>query len=345
MNRPAFHFTATGVGSVPGLNIRDTCRLILERLPDIPFWPQFVNLDPREDMIVQYGEGLPGIRLADDGRALFVADADPTDELTAFYERYLEEDVGAFAISPERAHGLYDLLDHLNGSPAAGGAYIKGQSVGPVTFASAVRTSDGRSLVHDPEMLDVVVKGLSIKLLWQERLLEETGRRPILFVDEPALSGIGSAFATLNRDWVVTALRETIDYVRTRSDALIGVHCCANTDWPMVMESGPDILNFDAYGYMDSFLLYPKEILRFIQGGGTIAWGIVPTLDFKAGIDAGQLQADLEQGLDRLRSWGLDEDTLRARSMLTSACGMGSMQTDTADEALRLLSDLQERMS
>jgi len=345
MNRPAFHFTATGVGSVPGLNVRDACHRILELLPDIPFWPQCVNLDPREDMIVQYGEGLPGIRLADDGRTLFLADADPTDELTAFYARYLEEDVEAFTISPDRARGLYELLDQLNGSPASHGAYIKGQSVGPVTFASAVRTSDGRSLIHDPEMLDTVVKGLSIKLLWQERLLEETGKRPILFVDEPALSGIGSAFASLNRDWVVNALREIIDYVRNRSDALIGVHCCANTDWPMVMESGPDILNFDAYAYMDSFLLYPAEILRFVRDGGTIAWGMVPTLDFKDGIEAGQLQEDLEKGLQHVRSWGLEEDTLRARSMLTSACGMGSMQTDAADEVLRLLSSLQERMS
>ena len=344
MNRPAFHFTATGVGSVPGLSVRDTCRLILERLPEMPFWPQFVNLDPREDMIVQYGEGLPGIRLADDGRTLFLAEMDPTDELTAFYERYLADDVEAFAISPERAHGLYALLDQMNGSPAAHGAFIKGQIVGPVTFASAVRAPDGRSLIYVPEMLDVVVKGLSIKLLWQERRLRETGKRPVLFVDEPALSGIGSAFASLNRDWVVTALREIIDYVRSRSDALIGVHCCANTDWPMVMESGPDILNFDAYAYMDSFLLYPEEILRFVQGGGTIAWGIVPTLDFKAGIDAGQLQASLEKGLERLRAWGLDEATLSERSMLTPACGMGGMQTDTAEEALQLLSILEKRI-
>lgn len=344
MNRPAFHFTATGVGSVPGLSVQDTCRLILERLPEIPFWPQFVNLDPREDMIVQYGEGLPGLRLAEDGATLFLADADPTDELTTFYERYLAEDIAPFAISPERAHGLYALLDQMNGSPAAQAAFIKGQTVGPVTFASAVRAPDGRSLIHIPEMLDAVVKGLSIKLLWQERLLQQTGKRPILFVDEPALSGIGSAFASLNRDWVVNALREIIGFVRERSDALIGVHCCANTDWPMVMESGPDILNFDAYAYMDSFLLYPEEILRFVEGGGTIAWGIVPTLDFQAGIDAGQLRASLEQGLERLRSWGVDEDTLGAQSMLTPACGMGSMQTDTAEEALRLLAVLQECM-
>lgn len=344
MKQPEFHFAATGVGSVPGLNVRDTCRLILERLYAIPFWPQFVNLDPREDMIAQYSEGLPGMRLTDDGKTSFLADEDRTDELTAFYERYLAEDTESFAISPERAHGLYELLDQMNGAPAANGAFIKGQSIGPITFASSVHTPDGRPLIHEPELLDAVVKGLSIKLLWQERLLRETGKRTILFVDEPALSGIGSAFASLDRTRVVAALREIMDYVRTRSDALMGVHCCANTDWPMVLESGPDILNFDAYAYMDSFLLYPEEILRFVQGGGTIAWGIVPTLDFKSGIDAGQLQATLEQALERLHGWGLDEETLGARSMLTPACGMGSMRTGTADEALRLLSVLQQWM-
>ncbi len=339
-----FKFAATGVGSVPGVEVEDTCSLILELFPEIPFWPQFVNLSPFEDMILQFSEGLPGVRLAEDGTSLRMSREDLEAELLSFYERFLAEDLTPFAISPDRARGLYALLDLIEKNPSSGDGLIKGQSVGPITFASSVLLEDGRYVLHDPDLLEAVIKGLAIKLLWQAKTLGRSGKRPILFIDEPALSGIGSAFSAMNRTRVVEALREIMAYCRERSNALLGVHCCANTDWPMVLESGPDILNFDAYGYMDAFLLYPDVLSRFLEAGGTIAWGIVPTTEFDDTVDAASLQERLEQGLQRLEAEGIDRDLLRAGSMITSACGMGNLPVGSAEAVLRLLSDLERRL-
>ncbi len=339
-----FKFAATGVGSVPWVNVEESCRLILEQLPDMPFWPQLVNLSPLEDMIPQFSEGLPGIRTNIEGRKVFVAAEALEDEMALFYEKFLADDLDAFALGPDRARGLYALLDLIEKSPPSGRHFIKGQSVGPITFASSVSLEDGRYLLHDPGLLDAVIKGLSIKLLWQAKALGRTGRRPILFIDEPALSGIGSAFSSIDRAIVVQALREMIEYCRDRSDALIGVHCCANTDWPAIFESGPDILNFDAYDFMDSFLLYPEEASRFLEAGGTIAWGIVPTTAFDSETTVDSLQELLERGLRQLADHGLNEDDLRARSMITSACGMGGMPEESAEQLLRVLSELGRRM-
>lgn len=337
-------FAATGVGSVPNLRVEPTCRLILDLFPEIPFWPQFVNLAPEEEMVPQFSEGLPGLRTGKDGKTLRVSNESLEEELTRFYEAFLNEDVEAFAVSPDHARGLYAMLEMIGDASSSGNGLIKGQSVGPITFASSVTLEDGRYLLHDPDLLDAVVKGLSIKLLWQARTLGRTGRRPILFIDEPALSGIGSAFSAMNRDRVVEALRETMDYCRGRSNAVMGIHCCANTDWSMVLAAGPDILNFDAYGYMDAFLLYPDEAVRFVEGGGTIAWGIVPTLDFHGDVTADDLQARLEQGIERLSGQGVERELLRARSMITSACGMGGMSVDSVETVLRLISELGKRM-
>ncbi len=337
-------FAATGVGSVPGLDVHATCRLILELLPEIPFWPQFVNLAPVEDMVPQFSEGLPGIRTHDDGKTLFVSTENLEDELAGFYEAFLAMDVEAFALGPDRARGLYALLDLLEAAPSPGEGLIKGQTVGPITFASSVLLEDGRYLLNDAGLLDAMVKGLSIRLLWQANRLASTGRRPILFIDEPALSGIGSAFSSMDRGVVVQALEEMIEFLHAHSNAIVGVHCCANTDWSMVLESKPDILNFDAFGYMDAFLLYPDDIVRFIEGGGAIAWGIVPTTDFSKDITAEALQAELERGLAALEGQGLDRNLLRSRSLLTSACGMGTLPEESADGVLQRLSELRKRM-
>ncbi|MCK7469495.1 MAG: hypothetical protein MZU95_00855 [Desulfomicrobium escambiense] len=59
---------------------------------------------------------------------------------------------------------------------------------------------------------------------------------------------------------------------------LAGVHVCANTDWTLVLDSAADILSFDAYAYFDQFVIYREAIRRFLDRGGLIAWGLVPTL-------------------------------------------------------------------
>ena len=341
--KPAFNFKATGIGSVPSVGAQDTCLHILEQLPEIPFWPQLVKRTHLEDVNIQFSEGLPLLEIIEDKRALAVSSSDKESELVAFYDRFLAEDVDYFAISNEFAPGLYELLELIQKNPEAYGPHIKGQIVGPITFSSGIIGLDGKSLLYDPELLEVMVKGISIKALWQVREIGKSGKKPILFLDEPSLSGFGSAFSPIERSEVVHILQEVIDYLRERSDAFIGIHCCGNTDWSMIIEAGPDIVNFDAFDYLDYFLLYPEEITRFLHGGGVIAWGIVPTLTFTGQESLETLYAKLKEGLKRCYEWGLDPETLIARSILTPACGMGTMEQASADKVLHLLSSLSRK--
>ena len=335
---------ATGIGSVPFSDIQDTCKNIFNNLHDIPFWPQFVKRSHLEDMNIQFSEGLPLLVIEKEKRSLAVSNEDTAAGLVEFYNRFLAEDVDYFAISRDYAPGLYSLVDMIRKNPEKTGPYIKGQTVGPVTFASSINDHTGKSVLYNPELLEAMVKGLSIKALWQINKLSETGKKPILFIDEPSLSGFGSAFSSIQRHEVIHLLKEIINYVKKHSDALIGIHCCGNTDWPMIMESGPDIINFDAFDYMDSFLLYPEEIMKFINNGGIIAWGIVPTFVFTGKETVEGLLSRLEEGLTQLYEWGLKKEIIRANSMLTPACGMGTMKEGSSRTVLDMLSMLSEKM-
>jgi methionine synthase II (cobalamin-independent) len=339
----AFNFRATGIGSVPSVGVQDTCIRILKQLPEIPFWPQLVKRTHLEDMNIQFSEGLPLLEIAEEKRGLSISLGHRESELVAFYDRFLAEDVEYFSITREFAPGLYELLALIRKNPEAYGPYIKGQIVGPVTFSAGIIGLDGKSLLYDPELLEAMVKGISIKALWQVREMAESGKIPILFLDEPSLSGFGSAFSPIERSQVIRLLKEVIDYLRERSEALIGIHCCGNTDWSMIIEAGPDIVNYDAFDYMDYFLLYPDEITRFLHGGGIIAWGIVPTLTFTGKESLEGLCSKLEEGLSRFYQWGLDPETVARHSLLTPACGMGTMTQAAADQVLDLLSSLSRK--
>ena len=335
---------ATGIGSIPSMDVMGTCLNILKRLPDIPFWPQLVKRSILEDMHIQFSEGLPMLGIDKERRALIVTPDETESALVEFYEHLMADDINYFAISQEYAPGLYEILDLISRDPERYGPFVKGHTVGPITFSAGITGIDKRPLLSNPDLLEPLTKGLAIKALWQVMELNKSGKRPIIFLDEPYLSSFGSAFSSIERYEVIKLLKEVIYFLRERSDALVGIHCCGNTDWSMIMESNPDIVSFDAFKYMDHFLLYPEDNVRFINAGGCIAWGIIPVFDFTGKESVEDLYSILEKGLNRLQKFGLDPETITARSILTPQCGMGTMDPSSSDRVLELLSILSEKM-
>jgi len=342
----AFNYMATGVGSVPFLDVDGTCQRILEAFPDIPFWPQFVKRSFLEEMIIQASQGLPLLEINHEKKSIYLTSVDDKDsEFTSFYEHFMAEDTDYFAVGHEYAPGLYRISELIDKSPQSCGPFIKGQIVGPITFAGSLEDPTGRSALYNSEIMDTIVKGLAIKALWLVKKMSVSDKRPMIFVDEPYLSGFGSAFTPILREEVTKFIKEVIDYVRSRSNALIGIHCCGNTDWSMIIETGVDIVNFDAFDYMDYFLLYKKEIVEFLQDGGTIAWGVVPTTSFGGEETVSDLKVQLEKGLNRFCEWGIDRSTVGERSIITPSCGLGAIEPDKAEKILKLLSSLSAIMS
>jgi hypothetical protein len=339
-----FHFMATGIGSIPSLDVHGTCERVLRLIPEMPFWPQFVKRSRFEDFLIQFSEGLPLLKVREGAAVLDVAETGIESALTEFYEHFLSDDIEYFRISEDYAAGLYDFLKIISATPVEKVSFVKGHTVGPVSFCAGVKTADGRAVLANADLKEAYIKGIAIKALWQVRMLSTTGRRPVIFLDEPYLSGFGSAFSPIVRDEVIDMLKEVIDYLHERSDVLVGVHCCGNTDWPMIIDSGPDIINFDAFAFMDYFLLYPEAISRFLNNGGVIAWGIVPTSDFKGTETVGELRARLEEGLTKLKESGLDPGLIAGHSIVTTACGMGTMDEGASNRIVELLSELSINM-
>jgi hypothetical protein len=339
-----FRFMATGIGSIPSLDVHGTCVKILKLIPEMPFWPQLVKRSPLEDFFIQFSEGLPLLKIKEGTSVLEVSPTGMESALTEFYDHFLADDTEYFKISKDYAAGLYDFLKIISKDPDNFGPFVKGHTVGPVSFSAGIKTADGRSILANPDLKEACTKGIAIKALWQIRMLADTGKTPVIFLDEPYLAGFGSAFSPIERHEVIDMIKEVVDYLHERSDALVGIHCCGNTDWSMIIDAGPDIVNFDASAFMDYFLLYPQDISRFINNGGAIAWGIVPTSNFKGSEGIDELRLRLERGLTQLNGFGLDPDLVARRSILTPACGMGTMDEDTSTRILELLSELSHDM-
>ncbi|MEA3332704.1 MAG: methionine synthase [Pseudomonadota bacterium] len=336
---------AIAIGSLPQPEVAPTLDLIADCLPEVPFWPQLPNRSFLEGMYVQYGEGLPGAVL-DESSERFYLDPDQADfaeQLTAFYEAVMAVDLDYFAIGRERASGLWE------GLPALAERYrekaptmVKGQVTGPISFGLGVTDAEKRSIIYDSTLADVVVKHLNMKARWQEAFLKRCfpDLPTLTFFDEPYMVSFGTAFCTLSREQVKDLLNE----VSAGLKGLTGVHCCGNTDWSLLLDTGVDLLNFDAYEYGENLLLYQDELETFLGAGGYLAWGVVPTSEAVDNEDVDSLLALLTTQMERLSGAEIPLKSILERSFVSPSCGAGSLTPARAVRVFELTKELSERL-
>ncbi len=149
--------------------------------------------------------------------------------------------------------------------------FVKVQTTGPLSVGLSIVDEKKRAIYYNAEFVDVVVKALAMKCRWQIRKFQPFAEKVICFVDEPILSAFGSStYVSVTRDDTVAKLGEVIETVHAEG-ALAGVHCCGNTEWSILIDAGVDIVNFDAFDYGDTILLYPeamKALPESWQGAG-----------------------------------------------------------------------------
>ena len=325
---------ATAIGSFPHPDADSAFGLIAKTLPEIPSWPQLPKRGIQEEMCVQYTEGMPFFHLVPEEKRFYLEVHDDVSQLENLYEKFASNESGDFAISPDYAAGLYALEAHLPRFPDI--KAIKGQIVGPITLAANLKDQDGTAALFNTTFNDAVIKLLCLKAQWQIKFLSRFNLPVIIFADEPFLSCMGSAFATVSGETVTSAFNEVFNSIKSQG-ATAAIHCCGNTDWSMVLSTELDILSFDAFIFMDKVLAYSEDIRNFMDRGGILAWGIVPTTaDGLADIKADSLLAKMENGLDYLAGKGIDKHAVMRNSLITPSCGTGTLTVAESEKAMTL---------
>jgi methionine synthase II (cobalamin-independent) len=259
-------------------------------------------------------------------------------EVETFYARYLEDDPNLFAVSRDYAAGLHALREA--GDALNKARWIKGQITGPISFGLKVVDQTLKPMLYDEALRDVLVKHLARKAQWQEKFLSDLGQT-IIFVDEPSLALIGASVVALNRDEVIRDLEEIFSAIH----GLKGTHCCGNTDWSMLLETSVNIISFDALNYAENLALFADDVKRFLDRGGVLAWGIVPTIEEEiASATVESLVARLDAAMSLLVKKGIDRNLLYERALITPACGLGTVSVAAAERAFGLTRQVSEQV-
>ncbi len=300
---------------------------------DIPFWPQLPHYNYYEDMYVQASEHFPGILLNMEAKTLRFSTDKFLEELEETMSHF--NDPEYFDISDTYSVVYHRFLNlDLAKRPA-----IRGQLEGPISFGFNVVDENDRPILFNDTVRMVMLDFMARRVNVQLKRLKEKNPNAFMFIDEPGLQFLWSAMSGYGDQ----AAREDMDSFFTMIERPRGVHLCGNPDWDFLLGMDLDILSLDIYTNNEIFVSYAKSVQRFLDRGGTLVWGIVPT-NFEPfeKEDIPSLISRLEDVWSVLDHKGIDREFLLSRSLLSPAtcCLINPDGETTVEKAFEVVREL-----
>jgi hypothetical protein len=311
---------ATAIGSLPHRDAHAAAALVLRVLPDLPAAPQLPHRNPREGVIAQCAAGVPGITVLPDGSLELVGAVDGSAPIEP-------------ELTPESHGGLLAFLDVAAAQPQAP-RRVKLQVTGPLTLGRAFVEAG----VPGARAFEVAANA---SRAWA-RVIEERvaatlpEAHVLMFFDEPALVCWRKGDGPIEREVAIDLLSAALASTNAHS----GVHVCGAGDVRLALDAGPNVLHCD----VDTLDLDDAVGLsRFLDGGGWIAWGAIPT-HRPVGEHAQPLWKTLLDTWCELTRRGCDPARLRAQALIAPACGLAGHGVSQAERAMALAREIGGRV-
>jgi hypothetical protein len=304
---------ATSIGSLPHTDPVEAARLVLRTQPDLPAAPSLPQRSPLEGMLPQAMWGMPGVTIDADG--VVSVDVDALDPEAPLADPGLQD---------EPFVGMQTFLREVAGRTAP----IKAQLTGAVTLGLALTMYGVDEPLAFRLALHAVRERASGLLSALRAALPEA---PLLVVvDEPALVGTAQLGFPLSTNEIIDLVSGVLAVLEP--DATTGVHCCGEADWKAILMAGPQVLTLPVGA---GFNAAAGAISAFMDRGGWIAWGAVPT-SAPVGGRAGLYWKTLSSQWCELVQHGVDPVLIRRRSLVTPHCGLAQHGIDQAEHVLGL---------
>ncbi|MBI4319821.1 MAG: hypothetical protein HY675_15130 [Chloroflexi bacterium] len=299
----------TAMGIMPHASVDRAISLALEL--DMPFWPQLPNVSYFEDMYAQASEHFPGI-VVDEKRGTLSFD---TARFAQDLEQYaqvcdLEE---TFELSLDYSATFHAFLARDLGRCAA----IRGQVIGPVSFGFRVTDETRRPVIYNDEVRPLLFEFLQKKANRQYAQLLTRNPNAFVWLDEPGLAWVFSALSGYGDDVAREEYRRFFAGIQGPK----ALHLCADVNLPYLLDLGTDIVSFDVYQIGGMPGKYAAAVGRFIQRGGVVSWGLVPTDSVNQGRETPETLVERLEGIWRkvAEHGGVPPTAIAEKSLLAPA--------------------------
>ncbi|MGA9521373.1 MAG: hypothetical protein WBV82_07915 [Myxococcaceae bacterium] len=327
----------TGIGSLPHTQLELGLQRALQ--VDIPYLPQLPVDHPGEFMIPAALERLPGLSVDAEGGV--VIDADRWSAEREAFTQEIEDalssgDARAFEPSAQACRAWNPFLWELEHRRLM---LAKVQLAGPATVRWVARTSRGQVAADVPELDQQIFRLVLVRMLAMVKAVRRVGATPILYIDEPGLYALDR---TDPRHLVVLQELRLLIVALQKEGALVGLHCCSNTDWAAILDLGLNLVSVDARLSLDALLDSGDALNRYIDGGGRFSLGIIPT-DLASTYRVDELVDAVEVSLRATFRNASRFREVASRCLLTPACGLAMRSVIDAERIADQLREAHHR--
>lgn len=210
------------------------------------------------------------------------------------------------------------------------------QLVGPLTSSIEIQNGFHQDLTEE----------LSSWIL--EKALKMVGKlftfniSPLIFFDEPGLCIFSHHSPSSFHLKGLQKLQFMIHRLK-QEGAWVGLHCCGQTDWKVIFDLGFDVLSLDSRLSLGTVIQLDqgRKLSQFIEAGGRLALGVIPTEDalhFKPVKPNQAFEPNLLQGLGpNVAKKALNE------AIWTPACGLAGFTVEQTELVFRNLLEIYEK--
>lgn len=320
-----------GLGSLGLTSPSHAVDLVLRSFNEFPFWPQLPKRTRSELLIHQVASLAPFLSQSGDPEYIF-----DREEALAFDFDYRNQNLERCALDPEHAIGWFAMMDQMSRLSNCY-TYFKSQFPGPFTIASIVRDEERNLIGYEPEVIQSICRFLELHAKWQIERIKEQNLRPILFMDEIVISK--DYFDTLPlHPSMIEELYSSLVHSLKAEGAIVGIHCCADANWSLIIDTDLDIISFDAAKHLDGFLNYSDSIKDFILSGGCIAWGVVP--NSKPFPNEKDISEYFINAATNLEDENLTLTQILQQSFLSATCGLGLLKPDETERNCQITANV-----
>lgn len=332
------------IGSLPHKNIDRAIEVVKRNFKKIPFWPQMTSISKNEDMIIQFTENMPSFFVEN---RQFIINKKENDKFLSDYKEITKKGMKSvlekYGLSSSYAGSFDKFLELVEKTQPE---FAKGQVTGAFTLSTTLTDEKGRYAFYNKSLREVIVKTIALKALWQIRKMKSVQPDivPIIFIDEPNLSYLGSLkYATIRENEVIEMLKTVSDIIK-QNGGLSAIHCCGSCDWAIPIKSGVDMINLNVFMFEKMLNLYFDDLKEFLLNGGKVVWSVVPTLnkELLKKADTKDMVSIFENAVNYLTKKGIDEKIIIENSLITSSCGTATLSDDMAEKAMRLIRELSD---
>ena len=267
------------LGALPYTDESIATRMMLKLFEGVPYLPAFPLIDKNDNVIRRTLEKLPGIIIREN-KILF---SDKTEKFAAAFEKMdiiynnpTDEMLEKYKFEAFYMKKFFQIIERVKPEQAII------NFIGPFTLSQIIANKEKPQLLIDKFTRKFLIEALTLRAMWIIRKIKSfsPNTRPVIIFEENRLNEFGvlkKEYEDITKDIVVNMFSKIINRLHEEG-AFVGIQSFNKCDWQIPIESGVDMISYDAYNNPNNLGIIADKINAFLADGGIINWAFVPVM-------------------------------------------------------------------